>query len=120
MGQPFEIRGRALSRGRLRVRIPRASCRQRACPRAPGNPANFVRLAPGVTGQSTGTYTSDNQTAVSISGGGAIQGGNEWIIDGVSDTVPLSTGSVVLVPTVDAVEEMQVSHPAMGVCRPGE
>ncbi len=73
------------------------------------NPANFVRLAPGVTGQSTGTYTSDNQTAVSISGGGGIQGGNEWIIDGVSDTVPLSAGSVVLVPTVDSVEEMKVN-----------
>ena len=73
------------------------------------NAANFVRLAPGVTGQSMGTYTSDNQTAVSISGGGGIQGGNEWIIDGVSDTVPLSTGSVVFVPTVDAVEEMKVS-----------
>ena len=73
------------------------------------NAANFVRLAPGVTGQSMGTYTSDNQTAVSISGGGAIQGGNEWIIDGVSDTVPLSTGSVVLVPTVDSVEEMKVN-----------
>jgi hypothetical protein len=56
-----------------------------------------------------GTYTSDNQTAVSISGGGAIQGGNEWIIDGVSDTVPLSTGSVVVVPTVDSVEEMKVN-----------
>ena len=73
------------------------------------NAANFVRLAPGVTGQSMGTYTSDNQTAVSISGGGGIQGGNEWIIDGVSDTVPLSTGSVVLVPTVDAVQEMKVN-----------
>jgi len=73
------------------------------------NAANFVRLAPGVTGQSMGTYTSDNQTAVSISGGGAIQGGNEWIIDGVADTVPLSTGSVVFVPTVDAVEEMKVN-----------
>ena len=73
------------------------------------NPANFVRLAPGVTGQSMGTYTSDNQTAVGISGGGNIQGGNEWIIDGVSDTVPLSTGSVVLVPTVDSVHEMKVN-----------
>jgi hypothetical protein len=73
------------------------------------NAANFVRLAPGVTGQSMGTYTSDNQTAVSISGGGGIQGGNEWIIDGVSDTVPLSTGSVVLVPTVDSIQEMKVN-----------
>ena len=73
------------------------------------NAANFARLAPGVTGQSMGTYTSDNQTAISISGGGGIQGGNEWIIDGVPDTVPLSTGSVVLVPTVDSVQEMKVN-----------
>ncbi len=73
------------------------------------NAANFARLAPGVTGQSMGTYTSDNQTAISISGGGGIQGGNEWIIDGVPDTVPLSTGSVVFVPTVDSVQEMRVN-----------
>lgn len=72
------------------------------------NAANFVRLAPGVTGQSQGTYTSDNQTAVSINGGGNVQGGNEWILDGVPDTVPLSTGSVVVVPPVDAIEEMKV------------
>jgi hypothetical protein len=72
------------------------------------NAANFVRLAPGVTGQSQGTYTSDNQTAVSINGGGGVQGGNEWILDGVPDTVPLSTGSVVVVPPVDAIEEMKV------------
>jgi hypothetical protein len=72
------------------------------------NAANFVRLAPGVTGQSQGTYTSDNQTAVSISGGGGVQGGNEWVLDGVPDTVPLSTGSVVIVPPVDAIEEMKV------------
>ena len=72
------------------------------------NAANFVRLAPGVTGQSQGTYTSDNQTAVSINGGGGVQGGNEWVLDGVPDTVPLSTGSVVVVPAVDAIEEMKV------------
>ena len=73
------------------------------------NAANFVRLAPGVTGQSMGTYTSDDQTAVSITGGGGTQGSNEWIIDGVSNTVPLSSGSVVLVPPVDSIEELKVS-----------
>ena len=73
------------------------------------NAANFVRLAPGVTGQSEGTYTSDNQTAISINGGGGVQGGNEWILDGIPDTVPLSTGSVVVVPPVDSVEEMKVN-----------
>jgi hypothetical protein len=61
------------------------------------NAANLVRLAPGVTGQSQGTYTSDNQTAISVNGGG-VQRGNKWILDGVPDTVPLSTGSVVVVP----------------------
>ncbi len=73
------------------------------------NAANFVRLAPGVTGQSQGTYTSDNQTAISINGGGGIQGGNAWVLDGMPDTVPLSTGSVVYVPSVDSVDEMKVN-----------
>ncbi len=73
------------------------------------NAANFVRLAPGVTGQSQGTYTSDNQTAISINGGGGIQGGNAWVLDGMPDTVPLSTGSVVVVPSVDSVDEMKVN-----------
>jgi len=73
------------------------------------NAANFVRLAPGVTGQSQGTYTSDNQTAISINGGGGVQGGNTWILDGMPDTVPLSTGSVVVVPSVDSVDQMKVN-----------
>jgi len=73
------------------------------------NAANFVRLAPGVTGQSQGTYTSDNQTAISINGGGGVQGGNEWVLDGMPDTVPLSTGSIVVVPSVDSVDEMKVN-----------
>jgi hypothetical protein len=73
------------------------------------NAANFVRLAPGVTGQSQGTYTSDNQTAISINGGGGVQGGNEWVLDGMPDTVPLSTGSIVVVPSVDSVDQMKVN-----------
>ncbi len=73
------------------------------------NAANFVRLAPGVTGQSQGTYTSDNQTAISINGGGGVQGANEWVLDGMPDTVPLSTGSIVVVPSVDSVEQMKVN-----------
>lgn len=73
------------------------------------NTANFVRLAPGVTGQSQGTYTSDNQTAISINGGGGVQGGNEWVLDGMPDTVPLSTGSIVVVPSVDSTEQMKVN-----------
>jgi hypothetical protein len=73
------------------------------------NAMNFSRLAPGVTGQPAGTYTSDNQQQISISGGGATQGSNEVILDGVPDTVPLSSGSVVYVPSVDAVEEVKVN-----------
>ncbi|MES2390193.1 MAG: TonB-dependent receptor [Acidobacteriota bacterium] len=73
------------------------------------NAANFVRLAPGVTGQAEGTYTSDNQTAISVNGGGGIQGGNEWVLDGMPDTVPLSTGSIVVVPSVDSVDQMKVN-----------
>ena len=79
-----------------------------------------MRLAPGVVGQSEGTYTSDNQTGVQINGGGGAlnigansasgnQGGaNEWTLDGVPNTVPLSTGSIVAVPSVDSVAEMKV------------
>lgn len=73
------------------------------------NSANFVRLAPGVTGQSQGTYTSDNQTAISINGGGGVQGGNAWILDGMPNTVPLSTGSIVVVPSVDSMDQMKVN-----------
>ena len=73
------------------------------------NAANFVRMAPGVTGAPAGTYTSDNQTQFSISGGGGTQGNNEIILDGVPNTIPLSSGSVVMVPSVDSIEEVKVS-----------
>ena len=73
------------------------------------NAINFARLAPGVSGAPAGTYTSDNQTQISISGGGATQGNNEIILDGVPDTIPLSSGSVVVVPSVDSIEEVKVN-----------
>jgi hypothetical protein len=38
------------------------------------NAINFARLAPGVSGAPAGTYTSDNQTQLSISGGGGANG----------------------------------------------
>lgn len=72
------------------------------------NAINLTRMAAGITGASQGTYTSDNMSQISINGGGATQGGNEVIIDGVPNTVPLSTGSIVVVPTVDSIEEMKV------------
>ena len=72
-------------------------------------PSTSPVLAPGVTGAPAGTYTSDNQTQISISGGGATQGNNEIILDGVPDTVPLSSGSVVLVPSVDSIEEVKIT-----------
>ena len=72
------------------------------------NAINFARVAPGVTGAPAGTYTSDNQTQFSISGGGATQGNNEITLDGVPDTVPLSSGSVVAVPSVDSIEEVKI------------
>jgi hypothetical protein len=67
------------------------------------NAANFVRLAPGVTGQSQGTYTSDNQTAISINGGGGFRAANEWVLDVMPDTVPPVDGSIVVVPSLDSV-----------------
>src|SRR5436190_2552528 len=73
------------------------------------NAVNFARVAPGVTGAPAGTYTSDNQTQFSISGGGGTQGNNEIILDGVPDTIPLSSGSVVVVPSVDSIEELKVN-----------
>ena len=73
------------------------------------NAANLVRLAPGVTGQSQGTYTSDNQTAISVNGGGGVQGRQRVDSRRRPRHSSLSTGSVVVVPPVDSVEEMKVN-----------
>lgn len=84
------------------------------------NVGNYPRFAPGVTGQSLGTYTSTNSTSVLINGGGGglnigansasgTQGGaNEWIVDGVPDTLPTNTGLVTVMPTVENVQDMRV------------
>jgi hypothetical protein len=72
------------------------------------NAINLTRLSAGITGAPQGTYTSDNMSQFSINGGGGINGGNEVIVDGVPNTVPMSGGTVVVVPTVDSVEELKV------------
>ena len=72
------------------------------------NAINFARLAPGVTGQPAGTYTSDNQRRSHFRRR-RHPGNNEIILDGVPDTVPLSSGSVVYVPSVDSIEEVKVN-----------
>jgi hypothetical protein len=72
------------------------------------NSINLSRLAAGITGAPQGTYTSDNMSQFSINGGGGSNGGNEVIVDGVPNTIPMGGGTIVTVPTVDSVEEMKV------------
>jgi hypothetical protein len=69
------------------------------------NAINLSRLAAGITPTPQGTYTSDNMSQFSINGGGS-NGGNEVIVDGVPNTIPMGGGTIVLVPTVDSVEEI--------------
>jgi hypothetical protein len=71
------------------------------------NAVNLARLAPGVSG-STGTYTSNAQSEFSISGGGATRGRNEVMVDGIPNTVPRSGGVIVVVPSLDSVEEVKI------------
>jgi len=66
-----------------------------------------ARLAPGVTGK-TGTYSSNDQTEFTVSGGGSSQGRNEFLLDGIPNTVPQGSGNIVFVPTIDSVEEVKV------------
>lgn len=71
------------------------------------NAVNLARLAPGVSG-STGTYTSNAQSEFSISGGGSTRGRNEVMVDGIPNTVPRSGGVIVVVPSLDSVEEVKI------------
>ena len=66
-----------------------------------------ARLAPGVTGK-TGTYSSNDQTEFTVSGGGSSQGRNEFLLDGIPNTVPQGSGNIVFVPSIDNVEEVKV------------
>src|SRR5262249_9500643 len=71
------------------------------------NVVNLTRLAPGVTGD-TGTYSSNAQSNFSISGGGSTRGRNEFLVDGIPNTVPQGGGLIVFVPSVDSVDEVKV------------
>ncbi|MBI3695026.1 MAG: carboxypeptidase regulatory-like domain-containing protein, partial [Acidobacteria bacterium] len=71
------------------------------------NVINLTRLAPGVTGD-TGTYSSNAQSNFSISGGGSTRGRNEFLVDGIPNTIPQGGGLIVFVPSVDSVEEVKV------------
>ena len=55
------------------------------------NVINLTRLAPGVTGD-TGTYSSNAQSNFSISGGGSTRGRNEFLVDGIPNTIPRAAG----------------------------
>jgi len=72
------------------------------------NVINLTRLAPGVTASGTGTYTSNAQSDQSISGGGSTRGRNEFMVDGIPNTVPQGGGLIVFVPSMDSVEEVKV------------
>ena len=72
------------------------------------NVINLARLAPGVNG-SSGTYSSNSQAQFTINGSGGTQAGNnEFMVDGIPNTVPLSGGVIVFVPSADSVEEVKV------------
>src|SRR5262245_23533988 len=66
-----------------------------------------VHLAPGVTGI-IGTFSSNDQANISISGGGSTNTRNEFTLDGIPNTVPQGGGNIVFVPSLDSVEEMKV------------
>ncbi|MBL8174596.1 MAG: TonB-dependent receptor [Bryobacterales bacterium] len=66
-----------------------------------------ARLAPGITGK-IGTFSSNDQTEISISGGGGTQARNEFTLDGIPNTVPQGGGNIVYVPSLDTVEEIKV------------
>lgn len=71
------------------------------------NVMSWAQLSAAVTG-STGTYTANGQSEISVSGGGGERGGNEIMVDGIPNTVPQSGGIALFVPSMDLVEEMKV------------
>lgn len=67
-----------------------------------------ARLAPGVTGK-VGTFSSNDQAEVSLTGGGSTQARNEFTLDGIPNTVPQGGGNIVYVPALDSVEDVKVN-----------
>ncbi|MBI4909029.1 MAG: TonB-dependent receptor [Acidobacteria bacterium] len=66
-----------------------------------------ARLAPGVSGI-IGTFSSNDQANISISGGGSTNTRNEFTLDGIPNTVPQGGGNIVFVSSLDSVEEVKV------------
>jgi hypothetical protein len=66
-----------------------------------------ARLAPGVSGV-IGTFSSNDQANISISGGGSTNTRNEFTLDGIPNTVPQGGGNIVFVPSLDTVEDVKV------------
>jgi hypothetical protein len=66
-----------------------------------------ARLAPGVSGI-VGTFSSNDQANISLSGGGSTNTRNEFTLDGIPNTVPQGGGNIVFVPSLDSVEDVKV------------
>jgi hypothetical protein len=66
-----------------------------------------AQLAPGVSGK-IGTFSSNDQANISISGGGSTDTRNEFTLDGIPNTVPQGGGNIVFVPSPDSVEDVKV------------
>lgn len=71
------------------------------------NAVNLAQLAPGVTG-GLGSVTSNAQSGISITGGGATRGSNEFLVDGIPNTVAQGNGMIVFVPSLDSIDEVKV------------
>lgn len=70
------------------------------------NVASLALLSPGVNGTAGGTYTAGTHANISINGGGGSTGDNEYLIDGIPNT--LVGGAPVFIPAIDSVEEFKV------------
>ena len=58
-----------------------------------------------MTNMDDAAYTSNAQSAVSISGGGGQRGGNEILVDGIPNTVARSGGIALFVPSLNSVHK---------------
>jgi hypothetical protein len=65
-----------------------------------------VVLTPAITGDNDVTYTGNGSTAFTFNGGGGRRGANEYLIDGIPNTV--LGGGIAWVPPLDMIEEVKV------------